>query len=379
MNLDTYKEGINDDNWDEILNNKVLSQIYLYYLLLDHNKSTNDLRSNSNMTSFILTRVNSIVDKNKLDYYRSSEKIQTTIWNALLDILENDFSNFKKLQTEDQLNILQNLICIHFSSHIQRQTSLNIAKYGFEFIKNYENGINKYNENLKKENNELIFVNDEDLKKELIEFDIETIEYSLRRHLKEMEIDTNMINRSIRRFNLYYNYKDIITENFILSLSESFVRELTTKNIKDTPFQRKLLLEIKEKKIKKLSDLKLRISEYLENQIPIFNFNRFQALNKTINKHKSLLKISTHQEYDNSLSNLYQNTEKFIVEDLSGGNNLSIEETLLLKANKLLIELDEKIDSIIKIQKMPKASSNEKKKLMEELRRNKKEKKDSLK
>lgn len=362
MNLDTYKTEINDDNWNRILENKILSQIYLYFLLLQQNRSTCEQLSNSTMTNIALNYANSIINKKELDFYKLSKTEQKAIWDSLFEVLEKNFKDFKKLEPEDQINILENLICIHFSSHIQRQTSLNISKYGFEFIKNYEMGIKKYNENLIKTHDELLIKDNENLNNNLINLDIKTIEYLLRTHLKEMKIDANIINRSIRRFSLYHNHKNIVSENFILSLSESFVRELTTKNIKDTPFQKRLLQEIKEKKIKNLRELKTKISEYLENQVPIFNFNRFQALNKTINKYESLLKIS-HQDYEISLSNLYNNNKKFIVENLSGVNFIPVEEELLLEANKLLKKLDEIIDEIIKIQKFPKTKASDERKL----------------
>lgn len=370
MNLDIYKKKINDDNWNEILENKILSQICLYFLLLQQNKLTHESVSNSTMTNIALDYANSIIDKKKLNFYKLSERVQEAIWSSLFEILENNFKNFTKLETKNQLNILENLICIHFSSHIQRQTSLNIAKYGFEFIKNYEIGIKKYNEKIIKNEENLIGIDSENWNKNLIILDIKTIENLLRAHLKEMKIDTNIINRSVRRFSLYHNHKNIVSENFILSLSESFVRELTTKNIKDTPFQKRLLQEIKEKKIKNLRELKTKISEYLENQVPIFNFNRFQALNKTINKYESLLKIS-HQDYEISLSNLYNN-KKFIVENLSGVNFIPVEEELLLEANKLLKKLDEIIDEIIKIQKFPKTKASDERKLEKILKEQKK-------
>lgn len=377
MNLDTYKTEINDDNWNRILENKILSQIYLYFLLLQQNKLTCEQLSNSTMTNIALNYANSIINKKELDFYKLSKQMQKAIWDSLFEVLEKNFKDFKKLEPKDQLNILENLICIHFSSHIQRQTSLNISKYGFEFIKNYEMGIKKYNENLIKTHDELLIKDNENLNNNLINLDIKTIEYLLRTHLKEMKIDANIINRSIRRFSLYHKYKDedFISENFILSLSESFVRELTTKNIKDTPFQKDLLERIKENNIKNLKGLKAEISEHLEDKIPIFNFNRFQTLNKTINKYESLLKIS-HQNNDISLSNLYKNKKKFIVEDLLGVDRVPIEEQLLIDANDLLKQLNEKIDTIIEIQKVKKTSNSDKRKLEKPLKEQEKNSKE---
>lgn len=331
MDLVIYKKQGIRDNWDEILKNKTSCLIYLYYLLKQ--KMGEDKRDFQplDMTSFILSKVSSIFyQKQNIFDNHINEREET-----LIDILEMDFPNFNDLNLEDKLNLLENLICIHFNSNIQKQVSLNIAKYGFSFIRNYRKGIENYNKNL--------FFED-------LVLTVEDIEQALRKYFKKIKIDTNSINRSIRRFYLYFNHNKNFSEEFILTLSESYVDLLTRKHIKNNlSLQVELLNKIKNKDIKKLSELKKEISNYLEKELPIFNFERFQNLKKNIDKHKNSLKSYTSINPNITLYSIKATETK--LRNLDG--NILIQEEIL-EANDLLIKLDEKIKMIIKLQETSK-------------------------
>lgn len=335
MNLVIYKKQGIGDNWDEILENKTSCLIYLYYLLKQKIGEDRVSIESSDMTSFILSKVTSIFyqKQNIFDNYINERE------EELIDILEMDFPNFNDLNLEDKLNLLENLICIHFNSNIQKQVSLNIAKYGFYFIKSYRKGIENYNKKL--------FIED-------LVLTVEDIEEALRKHFKEMKIDANSINRSIRRLYLYINHSNEFSEEFILTLSESYVDHLTRKHIRNNrSLQEELLRKIKNKDIKKLSDLKKEISNDLEKKFPVFNFERFQNLKKTIDKHKGSLESYKSIDLKITLSSI--ETKEVNLKNIDG--NIKIQEAIF-EANNLLKQLDEKIDEIIQIQKGPKTKSS---------------------
>lgn len=334
MDLVIYKKQGIGDNWDDILENKNSSIIYLYYILKQKIGVGRTNISSSDMTSFIISKVSSIFYQKEsiFDNYMNERE------EDLTDILKRDFPNFKDLNLEDKLNLLENLICILFNSNIQKQVSLNIAKYGFYFIKSYRKGIENYNRNSDQE--ELILTNE----------DIENI---LRKHFKEMKIDANSINRSIRRLYLYYNYSNEFSEEFILTLSESYVDHLTRKHIRNNlSLQEELLRKIKNKDIKKLSDLKKEISNSLEKKFPVFNFERFQNLKKTIDKHKGSLESYKSIDLKITLSSL--KAKEVNLKNIDG--NIKIQEAIF-EANNLLKQLDEKIDEIIETQNASKTKS----------------------
>lgn len=354
MDLVIYKKqgkGI-EDNWDDILENKNSSIIYLYYILKQKIGEDRVSIESSNMTSFILSKVSSIFyqKQNIFDNYMNERE------EDLTDILERDFPNFKDLNLEDKLNLLQNLICILFNSNIQKQVSLNIAKYGLCFIRSYRKGIENYNNNRIFDQEELILTNE----------DIENI---LREQFKEMKIDANSINRSMRRLYLYYNHNSKeFSEEFILTLSESYVDHLTRKHIRNNlSLQEELLRKIKNEEIKKLSELKKEISNYLEKEFPVFNFERFENLKKTIDKHKGSLESYKSIDLKITLSSL--EAKEVDLKNLDGNHLIQKE---IFKANDLLIELDEKIKEIIKLQKTRKAKASEEKELEEILKEQKK-------
>lgn len=333
MDLVIYKKHETGDNWNEIKENKTSSIIYLYYILKQKMETDRVNTSSLDMTSFILGKVNSIFyqKQNIFDNYMKEREEELT------DILEINFPNFKDLELEDKLNLLENLICIHFNSNIQKQVSLNIAKHGSYFIKSYIKGIKNYNNNKNLFEEELILTNE----------DIENI---LRKYFKEMKIDTNSINRSIRRLYLYYNHYNEFSEEFILTLSESYVENLTTKHIRNNlSLQKELLRKIENKEIKKLSGLKKEISNYLEKEFPVFNFERFENLKKTIDKYKDCLESYKSIDLKITLSSL--KAKEVNLKNLDG--NIKIQEAIF-KANNLLIELDEQINEIIKTSKVKK-------------------------
>lgn len=342
MDLVIYKKQGTEDNWNEIMKNKTSSIIYLYYILKQ--KIGQDRRSSppSDMTSFILSKVSSIFyqKQNIFDNYMKERE------EELADIFEINFPNFKNLELDDKLNLLENLICIHFNSNIQKQVSLNIAKYGFYFIKSYIKGIKNYNNNKNLFEEELTLTNE----------DIENI---LRKHFKEIKIDANSINRSIRRLYLYYNHYNEFSEEFILTLSESYVENLTTKHIRNNlSLQKELLRKIENKEIKKLSGLKKEISNYLEKEFPVFNFERFENLKKIIDKSKDSLESYKSIDLKITLSSL--KAKEVNLKNLDG--NIEIQKAIF-KANNLLIELDELINEIIKTSKVKKTSNSDKRKL----------------
>lgn len=329
MDLVIYKKQGIEDNWCDILRNKNSSIIYLYYILKQKIGEDRVSIESSDMTSFILSKVSSIFyqKQNIFDDKMNEREVDLT------EIFKEDLPNFEDLNLEDKLNLLENLICILFNSNIQKQVSLNIAKYGFYFIKSYRKGIKNYNRNSNQ--SELNLTNE----------DIENI---LRKHFKEMKIDANSINRSIRRLYLYSNHNSKeFSEEFILTLSESYVDHLTRKHIRNNlSLQEELLRKIKNEEIKKLSELKKEISNYLEKEFPIFNFERFENLKKTIDKHKSSLESYKSIDLKITLSSL--KAKEVNLKNIDG-HPLIQEE--IFKANDLLIKLNEKIDVIIRLQK----------------------------
>lgn len=329
----------NGDNWEQIKKNKTSSIVYLYFILKQKEEKNEIKISSSNMSDFILSKVDSIFYKNIFKNYLIEEKEEfINQENQLIAILENDFPNFEDLNLEDKLNLLENLICIHFNSNIQKQVSLNIAKYGFYFIKSYRKGIENYNKKL--------FIED-------LVLTVEDIEEALRKHFKEMKIDANSINRSIRRLYLYYNHSNEFSEEFILTLSESYVDHLTRKHIRNNlSLQEELLRKIKNEEIKKLSELKKEISNYLEKEFPIFNFERFENLKKTIDKHKGSLESYKSIDLKITLSSL--EAKEVNLKNIDG--NIKIQEAIF-EANNLLKKLDEKIDEIIRTQNTSKIKS----------------------
>lgn len=341
MDLIIYNGG----NWEQIEKNKTASVVYLYYILKQKVGKNKIEISSSNMSDFILSKVDSIFYKNVFkNYLIDEEEIFIEREDKLIKMLDNTFPNFKYLNLEDKLNLLENLICIYFNSNIQKQVSLNIAKYGFYFIKNYRKGIENYNKNLFIEN---------------LSLTIEDIENILRKHFKEMKIDANSINRSIRRLYLYFNHGNEFSKEFILTLSESYVDLLTRKHIRNNiSLQVELLRKIENEDIKKLSDLKKEISISLEKVFPVFNFERFQNLKKTIDKHKDHLESYKSIDLKITLSSL--KAKEVNLKNLDG--NIEIQKAIF-RANDLLIDLDDQINEIIKTQKVSKTSNSDKRKL----------------